>query len=72
MNELRTNEPQCQIHLVATKADLLDGNGGNGGGGAKRAASTAAAQKFAAGVGATLCSTSAKTGQGVSVSDTQS
>lgn len=71
VNELRTNEPQCQIHLVATKADLLDsgnGSGGSGGGG-KRIVSTAAAQQFAAGVGATLSSTSAKTGQGVAVSD---
>lgn len=73
VSELRSNEPQCQIHLVATKADLMGGNGsssgdgssGNGSGTQRRAVSTAAVQKYADSVGAAVYSTSAKTGQGV-------
>jgi hypothetical protein len=74
VNELRTNEPQCQIHLVSMKADSLDngsitssGKGRNGGGGGKCAVSPQAARKFADGVGGTLYSTSAKTDHGVGV-----
>lgn len=76
MNELRANEPHCQIYIVATKADLLDGSGGSGGGvgqdsgggDRKRDISAAAAQKFAASIDAAVFSTSAMTGQGLPVS----
>jgi len=73
VNELRANEPHCQIYIVATKADLLDGSGGSGGqdsggGDRKREISAAAAQKFAASIDTAVFSTSAMTGQGVPVS----
>lgn len=65
VSELRDHEPQCSIWICQTKADLLEGSAG---GGRRREVSSRAAQRFADSVGAPLASTSAKLGQGITVS----
>ena len=67
VKQLQDNEPQCTIYIVATKADQLAG--GSGGDGRKPAVSSAEVQKFASSIQAAIHSTSAKSGQGIAVSD---